>query len=318
MRFIDPDVPLHVIVRAFQGQHLLRPCVKLNGIVYGVIGRALQLYKHVRLYAKAFMSNHIHLMLQGPPAQVPAFMAYVTREISRRWARQPGVDWEGTMFHKYIFAALPTAASQIGCLKYVLSQGTKEGLVASPFEWPGVNSARELCDGTETVGRWVDYTSFSRAVDAQRGKKAPERPKPDDFILEYAVRLTKIPAWAELGDAQYARAVLNLVRTIENEALIEANGRKPMGADNVRLIPLHRRSKLPKQPWFAKRGRLICWAARDAPETQAHHANYWAFQSAFSEARDYEKRTGLPALYPLGAFTPGRLVTKESLEQLAA
>ena len=60
-RFHTSDVPYHVISRVFQGRCLLVPSAPLNRSIYGVLGRAQTLWPHVKLFAYAFMSNHMHL-----------------------------------------------------------------------------------------------------------------------------------------------------------------------------------------------------------------------------------------------------------------
>ena len=39
-------------------------------------------------------------------------------------------------------------------LAYLLAHGVKEGLVASPYDWPGVHCARALVEGKPVSGRW--------------------------------------------------------------------------------------------------------------------------------------------------------------------
>src|SRR5512147_349534 len=99
-RLIDERVPFHVISRVFQGRHLLRPCTELNDLAIGVIARARELFPSVKLYAVAMMSNHLHMMLQGPSNEVPFFIGFIKREISRRWGSRPDVRWPGTMWHE--------------------------------------------------------------------------------------------------------------------------------------------------------------------------------------------------------------------------
>ena len=163
-RFIPPDVPIHVISRVFQGRYLLVPHKVLNRIIAGVLGKAQRLYKGVKLFAIAVMCNHLHMMLQGPPDQVVAFIAYFKREVSYRWGRTPFARWTGTMFHRYISSALPTPESQEVCLKYILSQGVKEGAVDKPQQWPGVHAARHLLYDTPLEGEILNATEWCREM----------------------------------------------------------------------------------------------------------------------------------------------------------
>jgi REP element-mobilizing transposase RayT len=307
-RFIDSDVPLHIIAEVFQSRHLLRPCERLNSIVVGVVGRALERYAHVRLYAMAFLSNHAHFMLQGPPNEVPGFVGFIKREISRRWGRDPEVAWRGTMWKpRYTATALPTAESQIHCLKYVLSQGVKEGLVAHPEEWPGVHCARSLLRGVPLSGRWLNATGYSRALDGQCRRKRPKPVPREDYLRAYEVRFATIPAWRDLDAAAAQRAVRSVVDAIVAEAATARGGRPPLGRRRIERMPLDHRSEITATPWVVRRRRMICWSSPDAPETREYVARYWLFQRTFREAAIEDARE-YGASYPPGAFAPGHFV----------
>ncbi|MEN8162115.1 MAG: hypothetical protein ABFS41_18745, partial [Myxococcota bacterium] len=43
-------------------------------------------------------------------------------------------------------------------LKYLLSNSVKEGLCESPFDWPGVHSAKALVTGEKLEGVWFNRT----------------------------------------------------------------------------------------------------------------------------------------------------------------
>jgi REP element-mobilizing transposase RayT len=162
-RLIDERVPFQVISRVFQGRHLLRPCDELNDIIIGVVARALELFPSVKLYALAFMSNHLHMMLQGASHEVPSFIGFVKREISRRWGGRDDVNWPGTMWHEYLATALPTPESEEECFEYVLAQGVKDNLVERPQDGPGVYTAKAIMGSGALVGTWFDATGYARA-----------------------------------------------------------------------------------------------------------------------------------------------------------
>jgi hypothetical protein len=303
-RFIPEDVPQHVISRVFQGRHLLRPCRELNRIIAGVVGRALDKYSDLNLYAAVFLSNHLHFQLRGSADSVSRFMAYVKREITRRWGHSQRVNWRGTMWSEYVSTALPTAESQVCCLKYILSHGVKEGLIARPELWPGVHCARALMTGSTIKGEWLDATSWARQRDAQKRRKHPKPVRKNGYYLQYEVRFAPIPAWSGLDAAEYRTRVRALVDEIIEEGRVARNGRKPLGAKRIMAVPLDHQSELPPQPWFEERRRMICWADPRSPETRAYLERYWAFQREFRAASAAFRDGELDAQFPPGAFRP--------------
>ncbi len=307
-RFIKSDVPLHIILYAVQGRHLLRPCPELNDIIVGVLARALFLYAKVELYAAAFLSNHAHLMLQGPPEQVPAFIGYVKREISYRWGHSRQVNRHGQMWRDYRMVALPTAESQVQSLRYVLSQSVKEGLVVRPQDWPGVHCARSLLTGAPMRGCLLNGTRYSRAVDAEKRKRHPRPVHRRDFNIEYALTFAPLPAWKHLSEATRRAEVKALVDGIIADGHAMRKGRPPMGARRIMRVPLDHMTDLPKEPWRERVRPLVCWASPHAPETRAYLEDYRLFQHAFRVASDETKQMADPfaALFPEGAHIPGR------------
>ena len=81
-RFHDPSVVYQVLLRCFQGRFLLRPDRRgvLNDIVAGVVGGAQKVWPDVRLCAHAWLSNHAHILVQGPPDTLPAFIGFIEKE----------------------------------------------------------------------------------------------------------------------------------------------------------------------------------------------------------------------------------------------
>ena len=94
-------------------------------------------------------------------------------------------------------------------LAYLLAHGVKEGLVASPYDWPGVHCARELVEGKAVSGRWHDRTLESKA----RRKSLPQDPR--DFIVEEQLTLAPLPCWRSLEPAVYRARVQSLIEEIE-------------------------------------------------------------------------------------------------------
>jgi REP element-mobilizing transposase RayT len=305
-RYIEADVPVHVICRVFQGRYMLTPTPELNELIVGVLGRGLSLYGSIQLYAIAVLSNHMHLMLSGTPDHVSGFMGFVKREISRRWGTQPDVNWPGAMWEESRMTALPTAPSQQRCLEYILAHGVKEHLVEHPQQWPGIHCAKSLLTGKPLRGRWLDATSFGRAVRAEARKLPSNRRQVNRCDYEHAqqVILSPIPAWRCLDTAERQERIRSMVATIVERAK-DSRGKKPvLGAVGVQRIPRSHRQEIPPPPWFEERRRMICWAHPRAEETLAYMQRYWQFQHAFRQASFLLRSGQVNVVFPPGAFRP--------------
>lgn len=314
-RFHDPNCVYHVLLRTVRGHFLLRPDdgSQLNNVISGVIARALELFPSVRLYADAWLSNHAHLLLQGAPDHIPAFVGFVEREISRRLGAM--IRWDGNMFQRYQSTALPTLESQIRAFRYVLAQSTKEHLVDSPVRWPGVHCAKDLVRSLVRKGRWFDGTAYGKALFRRLSRKrrtAP--PNRRDFERETKFSFAKLPAKADLSDQAYQHWVKEIVGEIEAEAAADRHrtGRKLLGRRRILRIPRHTRSALPRPPWYENRRRMVCWAARWARATRDYLDRYWAFQRAFRQASQRLLAGELEAPFPAGAFRPSSFVFPSS------
>lgn len=305
-RLIDERVPFHIISRVFQGRHLLRPCEQLNDIIIGVMARALDQYTSVKLYAAAFLSNHLHMMLQGASHEVPDFIGFVKREISRRWGGDPDIQWPGSMWQEYLATALPTQESQEKCFAYVLSQGVKENLVERPQDWPGVHSAKAIMGNGSLVGKWFDATGYARAVDAERKKERPRQVKRSDFIAKRTLSFMPLPAWRELSSSQRVargRAIIAEI-TQAARAARELSGAIVAGIKRVMSVPLSHISKLTPLPWYQKRRRMICWADPRDASTQRYVAEYWCFQHEFAAASEAYREGDVTAAFPPRSYCP--------------
>jgi REP element-mobilizing transposase RayT len=303
-RFHDADTPYHVVFRVLQGRFLLRPDRKgrLNSIIAGVIGRAQELFPSIRLYAHAWLSNHAHLLLQGSAEDIPAFVGFLKREISRRWGVQ--VDWPGPMWEAYESTALPTPESQREAFAYVMAQSTKENLVASPVLWPGVHCARDLIAGTCRRGVWFDGTAYGKAAHRTRTRRNPRGVNRADYERCYSVTLRKIPCWSDLDDHNYREKVRALVESIVDNAAATRGGDRVRGRRAVLSVPRDHRSSLPPHPWYEKRRRMICWASRTAKQTRKYLRDYWEFQRRFRDAARRFLAGELQAAFPPGSFRP--------------
>src|SRR5690606_24203834 len=106
----------------------------------------------------------------------------VAREVNRLHG------WSGPLWsrrHRAIVVS-DEEAKQVDLLAYHLAQGTKENLVWSPCDWPGVHTAWALVNGEPLRGIWVDRTAMYRA--RQRG----ERPRKADYTVRVDRKSTRL------------------------------------------------------------------------------------------------------------------------------
>jgi hypothetical protein len=218
LRFIPPHALVEVSIRTVRGRLLLRPDAATNAAILGVLGRAQSCHAMVIHYVVA-MSNHIHLLLSPRDArQLAQFMCFVNSNIAREVGRL--VDWRehfwGGRYHAIVVSDEPEA--QLSRLRYLLAQGVKENLVADPFEWPGVSSARVLVEGGQLAGTWIDRAAFYRT---SRRKKAGDPPVAlRDFATVYPVALEPLPCLAALSAEKRRQLLLDLVAEIVASAAI--------------------------------------------------------------------------------------------------
>ena len=226
---------MEVTGRIAHSRFLLRPGRRLNRIFAGCLGKAQELYP-VRLHAVVVMSSHFHLLLSPDDSQQLArFMCHLNTNLSKEVGRLH--DGSGSIFERR-YQCIPVSSepkAQQARLRYLLRHGCKEGLVLSPRDWPGVQSAAALCDGKPIVGTWLDRTGLRHA--RSRG----EDEGPSDFTTRYEVRLEPLPCWKHLDEETWRGLVRDMVADIEVETLAEhqRSGTAPCGASAVLEKPPH-------------------------------------------------------------------------------
>jgi REP element-mobilizing transposase RayT len=156
LRYIpDGGALVEVTCRTLHGRLLLRPSPELNDITARLLGRAQRLYP-VDIVVFQALSNHYHALLFVKSAKrLAEFAGYLNSNLAREVARLTG--WTGKIWERR-YQAIPVSGeeeAQVGRLKYVLSHGVKENLVARLREWPGLHCIRQLADGERSYpGGW--------------------------------------------------------------------------------------------------------------------------------------------------------------------
>ena len=209
------------------GMFLTRPSREANDLILGVLGRAQALFP-VDLFAFIFMSNHFHILMRVLSAKRLAdFSGYLKSNVAKELGHL--YDWKAKFWGaRYDSAPVgDSEASQLERFQYILANGCKEGLVASPLDWPGVSSAPALYRGeTRLEGTWYDRTAQYYAK--VRGVQQL-------FPSKQTVRLSPLPFLEGLTSAQQRAFMVDEIRALEAQtaARHEEAGTRPVGARKI-------------------------------------------------------------------------------------
>ena len=289
-----PEGLVEITVRCFQGCYLLLPSGELNDRFLGVVGRARELFP-VQLHVVSVMSNHYHLLMSpGDAEQQANFMGHLNGNLSKEIGRLH--DWRGTMFERRFssIAVSEEPYAQIQRLEYLLEQGCKEGLVARPSDWPGINSSQSIIEGKPLKGTWYDRSKEFAARNS--GKKFHAK----EFATEYEIVLDPLPCWAHLETAEYQRRVQEVVDRIEERTAKRhlTQGTVPLGAAEVLKRHPHQRPNRVKwspAPLIHAASKKVRWEFFNA---------YQAVFAAYHEAAEKFREGQRNALFPEGCFPP--------------
>ena len=294
LRFIPPGSLVEVTCRTVQGRLLLSPTPILRDLTLGVLARAARLYP-VELHAFAFLSNHFHLLLTVADAQrLASFMNYMNSNLAREAGRL--VRWKEKFWGRRYQAILVSneEEAQVARLRYVLAHGVKEGLVASPRDWPGAHCVQALLDGTPITGRWIDRTLEYKAL----CKRLPV--DPGAFASLEELHLSPPPCWQGLSKETLRDRIRHLVESIEQEAARRERdtGKPPLGRDFLwRQDPRHEPNRIKKGP--APLAHAASRAARDVVREA-----YRQFCADYRHAADRLRAGARDVLFPEGSFPP--------------
>ena len=239
--------------------------------------------------------NHYHLLATVYSAkQLAAFAGYFQSKIAKEVCRLHG--WRDKVWaRRYRHIVVLDENAQIGRLRYLLENGCKEGLVASPLDWPGAHCAGALVRGERQIaGTWVDRSRLW-AASRRRGEISMR-----DATDSETLRLSKLPVWAGMSDDRYTEAVSDLVEEVERKTadLHRAKSTKPLGAAEIRRQDPHR------QPMETKREPAPFVHATTKSARIAFRAAYNAFVAAYTMGKERLRRTGDTSGFPDGAFLP--------------
>jgi hypothetical protein len=309
LRFIPNDALVEITTRTLQGRLLLKPSPEMTDVVLGVIGKAQNLYK-MPIHAFVVLSNHAHFLLSPASAQqLAAFMRFVNANIAKEAARL--YDWpERVWSRRYRAICVVDEQAAHARMRYLLSHGAKEGLVASASSWPGPKCIAALTHGDRLRGTWFDRSAEYRAMAA--GKEI----KPGEYATAFDVVLTALPCLQHLNADQRQAHFRRVVREIDvaADADNKAKGRTPMGVQAVLNQDPHHRPVAPD------RSPAPLVHAHDPQRRAEFHVAYREFVTNFrsgvasllAQAKDITK------LFPDWAFPPALPFKTATASQSAA
>ena len=295
-RFVPAHGLVEVTTRTIQGRYLLRPGPGVRKTTIGILARA-QKRHGLRLHGVVVLSNHLHLLASPRDAlQLAGFMRDVKRDLAFELGRLH--RWEGPFWHRR-YSAIPVTgeeAAQVARLDYLLAQGVKENLVASPFDWPGVHCAGALALGETLEGTWLDRSARYRARQQGCPVSAAEQ------TTRYRLVLEPLPCWDHLAPEVHRRRVAERVAWIEQQARARhARGNtRPLGVEGVCRVHPHQRPDPPerrRRPWVH---------AASKSERQAFTEVFRHFVKSYREASRRFREGEWGVAFPPGSFPPAR------------
>jgi hypothetical protein len=212
----------------------MRPSEPLRRRMIGILCAAHELYPLVKLHAFAVLSNHWEFLASCDCAEELAlYIGYVNGNFARECGRVN--NWSGPFWSRRVrmIPCLDDAAT-IDRLRYCIAQGAKEGLVASPLDWPGATAVPALVGDMTLVGERVDRSRLRRAREAAvRSGQSPSDVHESDYIAETTLKLVALPALANLEAATLRQRHNELLREVVRSAEIERQGRPALGTDMI-------------------------------------------------------------------------------------
>ena len=249
----------------------------------------------VRIIAFSFLSNHLHLTLEVDNAhQLAGFMGYFLSKLAREAGRLTG--WREKIFGRRYQAIVISSeeAAQIERLRYVLANGTKEGLVERPRDWPGVHALRALL-GEETLeGIWIDRTQ-QYAARRRRQEHDAER-----FTTNEILTLDPLPCWKHLDEKTTRARIATMAAEIEAEAAAhrEKTGTPVLGPAAILRQHPH------GQPRQSKKSPAPRFHAASREARRFLYRIYAEFVAQFREAAERLRAGDRNAPFPPGCFPP--------------
>ena len=271
-RCIYPDKLYEVYLGTRQDRFFFLPIKRLTLLIIGALAYCQRKYD-VKIAALAFLTNHAHLLVRAPSHEhVAKFFCLANSQIAQEVQRFG--DWDGGIFAETVITPVTDEPeAQEERLKYILSQGVKEGLVPHPSKWPGAHFAKALLTGSMRMkGIWVARTKLWERVPSRRRKKGAIRKwlSASDYRAceeHLTLTLTPIPCWDTLSPKERVAKARALCREIQVE-----------NAQVRRRVPRDYRRRLSDCSSFARRPALEKRKRKNRNRPKVHAASLEEWQ----------------------------------------
>jgi REP element-mobilizing transposase RayT len=162
-RRVLPQKTYLITRKCAQRTFLLRPSDEANAVFRYVLAVAAERYR-IQLHAVCVMSNHTHIVLTDPCANLPRFNQLLNALVARALNASLG-RWEDFWNRKsYSAVTLVSPSDIVKEAAYTLANPVAAGLVRTGRMWPGVWSEPDrIGAGSEEVKRPGRFFSATRS-----------------------------------------------------------------------------------------------------------------------------------------------------------
>jgi REP element-mobilizing transposase RayT len=268
--------------RCSEQRYFLRPSELTNETFLYVLAVAAQRHG-VHVHAACVLSNHYHLVVTDPRAELPAFMQYLDSLVARATNASIG-HWEGFWSSEASYSAVThqTSDDVVEKIAYTLANPVAAGLVQHGEEWPGVRTGLELVGGTTRLVRRPK--KFFRAKGDMPDAAELALTTPRGFSSDEAFRAMVLDAVSRL-EAKHRRDAQAEQRGFLGRARVLAQKpfARPVGAAPRRRLSPH-------------------VAGRDTPMRIEALTALKEFRSIYREALTARRAGVLDILFPPGTY----------------